>query len=549
VIAHGLVFLDDLHSFGTWISDLAPEWANERGLRGELLAPTALPPPVIVVVMRSLSWQLLEASAAWLAMARWVVMVVDARAEPPVPEGDAAMELHMRAKLAAELQQRVTFVELEPEGRAIVERKHGAEEARAPDPDLERAIDHALKLAARRATALAAEGPAWPTPVVRAPRRGAVAPGPWIPWSPPPTHDGILDEEDALRHLSAGLCWPASGPALLDAVAGARLELGSGERTPLPALAGVAGRWVPVAAHPDGARWLRRSGGERTSWSIDGSDAPGEAHPGGWGQVIGIEPGGQLAWSGGRCHFSWRVLSERGPALWTRSNHDWPCGHAKKLYGYEDNDPLYVQLSADGTTCLSVYEHDALITPGLPLRWREVAAAGDRGDRFVLAERMRGEPRALLFERSDDADVFPGDPYEAEEDARDRHAVVTLGPTAELRYAVGLEAPVYQLASGSVTRLNEVAGGAGGWGVFDEQHRLTRRGRGRLLAGWDRWLVIEEQAQLRREDLLTGEREPLGGVDRPIRFAHAFVGSPNALLVSLELDAQGRCAGGLVRLV
>lgn len=228
--------------------------------------------------------------------------------------------------------------------------------------------------------------------------------------------------------------------------------------------------------------------------------------------------------------------------MWTPSSHDWPCGHSKKLYGYEDNDPLYVQLSADGSTCLSVYDHDSMITPGLPLRWRQLGG-------FALGERMRGEPRTVLFERQEGDDAFPADPYDShDDDARDRRAVVTLGPSEQLRYVVGLAAPVYQILGEAVTRLDETQG-RGGWCVFDSQHHLVRRGAGRLLTGWDRWLVIEEDGQLRREDLLSGERQPLGAAEHPITFAHAFAGSPNALLVSLDPGADDSFTGGRVRLV
>lgn len=375
----------------------------------------------------------------------------------------------------------------------------------------------------------------WPVPLRPLVERRPLArgPHPWLPWRPPgaQAHRDGLEEEDALRHLAASLCWPAAGPALLDAAAGERLDLQSGNRTARPGLGG-AERWRPIAAHPDGDRWLRGHPGRPTGWSLDGSAGPGARQTDGWGSPIGIDPGGLVAWTGGRCRFSWRVLTERGPAFWTPSNHAWPSGHGKKLYGYEDNDPLFVQLSADGTTCLSVYEHDALITPGVPLRWRSVDTASGT---FALAERARGEPRALLFERSDDEDGFPGDPYEAEEDARDRRAVVTLGPSPQLRYAVGLHAPVYRLAAGKVERIDGACGGAG-WAVFDEQHQLVRCGRGRLLCGWDRWLHLEEDGQLRREDLLSGERLPLGAVDRPVVFAHALVGSGHAVLLARGAD-------------
>jgi hypothetical protein len=197
---------------------------------------------------------------------------------------------------------------------------------------------------------------------------------------------------------------------------------------------------------------------------------------------------------------------------WTPSAHDWPAGHAKKLYGHANNEPWLVQLSADASACLSLYDHDALVTPGLPLRWRDVGG-------FALAERARGEPRAMLFER----DAAWAD----DEDMRGECATVTLGPSPALRYAVGVTADTHRLAGGALTSL-----GAPGWIVCDDHHRVVRRADGRLLAGWHRWVVIEQAGRLHREDLVTGAREDLGAVDLPITAAVAIAGCPNVVLAT-----------------
>lgn len=552
MIARGLVFLDDLHSLGASDGGGA-EWAKRAGVAGELVAGTAAPPPVTIVVLRESRWNLLEQSAAWLGMAQQVIVVCDRREEAAPPEGMTEAEVREvldeeQRILAEKVGVPVTFLEV---------RKADEPDREGADPR-EKLIQLALwaeeKARAARAKETSAAAAAWPVPLrPLAEQRAGAGPHPWLPWSlpwwqpwwqpPGAARAGErFDEEDALRHLAASLCWPAAGPALLDGAAGERLDLQTGARTALPGLAGAAERWRPIAAHPDGARWLRGRPGRPTPWSLDGVDAPGSPLLDGWGRPIGVDPGGVLAWTGGRCRFTWRVLTPHAPAFWAPDDHDWPSGHGKKLYGYEDNEPLFVQLSSDGTTCLSVYEHDALITPGLPLRWRSFAPRGG-GSALALAERSSGGPRALLFERSDEDDAYPADPYAADEDARDRRAVVTLGPSPQLRYAVGLQAPVYRLAGAQVVRLNPLAGDAG-WAVFDEEHELVRCGRGRLLCGWDRWLHVLEDGELRREDLLTGERAPLGPADRPIALAHALVGSPHAVLLSCSEDA-----GASLRLV
>jgi hypothetical protein len=181
---------------------------------------------------------------------------------------------------------------------------------------------------------------------------------------------------------------------------------------------------------------------------------------------------------------------------------------------------LIVQLSPDASTCLSIYAHDALMTPGLPLRWRDVGG-------FALAERARGEPRALMFERdlAWATDITGVD----DEDIRGRFATVTLGPSPELRYVVGLTDETHRLAGAVLTRLGDPSGG---WIVCDEHHRVVRRGDGCLLTGWHRWVVIEQAGRLRREDLVSGTCEDLGAVDRPIAAAVAIAGSPNAVLYS-----------------
>src|SRR5690606_2117203 len=194
------------------------------------------------------------------------------------------------------------------------------------------------------------------------PSRAAAPAGPWISWAPPRWRaDDELTLVDVLRHLAPQLC--VDGPALLDAVAGERIDLWSGARRPIAALAGASDVWSPVAATPDGARWLSPAAGDGARrWRLDGT-APSEALPGTYGRSLRGEPGARGAWAGLRCRFDWYVLTAAGPAYWTPSSHGWPDGHAKKLYGVENNEPLWVHLAPDASACLSVYEHDALLTP------------------------------------------------------------------------------------------------------------------------------------------------------------------------------------------
>ncbi|NVB39858.1 hypothetical protein G6O69_18590 [Pseudenhygromyxa sp. WMMC2535] len=510
----GLIFLDDLCAFAPWISDRAPSWAASRELDGPLLPPTFAPPPVLVVVARSLTWARLEDAAPWLAEADALILVVDPRDDPGHDEDDPELrELagiereQLRAQLGA---LPLEFVDV------------------SPAQPLEQAIDAALTLARARASSCTRSWPTLaPTPTFE-PTTASEA-GPWIAWTPPGWRRPICETNEALRHLAAGLGHGDGRPFFLDGLAGVRVDLRTGAREHIDGLAGSAQPGWPIAAAPGGG-WLdqrRAPGDARPSWTLHRLGHPAQACGGGWGRAIAIDPGGRVAWTGGRCHFDWRVITARGPAWWTASSHDWPCGHAKKLYGFENNEPLTVQLAADLGACASTYEHDSLLTPGLPLRWRELGE-------LCLAERARGEPRALLFVRADGEDGFPGDPMQADEDARDAFAPLSLGPSPALRYVVGLEAPTYRLAGGAVERLGPTRAGAAEWIVCDAEHRVVHRAPGRMLAGWGPWLVIQHNAQLWRVDLRTRAQTPLGPSGRPIAGAVAIVGTPMVVLLGLE---------------
>lgn len=504
----GLLFLDDLHSFGSWISDLAPAWATERLLDGPLLPPTIQPPPIVIVVARTLTWNLLETSAYWLRVAEYTIVVLDRTGIPLIDEPEHAELLALEcAELSKKFDSRVTFLE-------------------TTSTDLQNTIDEAFRLARETPTLSSWDTlpnrEAWP----------AQHPGPWIDWAiaMPERFSTSLDIADVLRLLAPAICRPGGKLAVLDGMAGFRIDLETGHRESIAGLAGTSHLWRPIAAMPDGESWFVAT--ERGAFKLEGAHSS-VTSPGGWGWPMGIDPTAKLAWAGGRCYFHFRVLTEQGAVYWTPSSHDWPCGHGKKLYGYKDNDPLCVSLSADASVCLSVYEHDTLLTPGLPLRWRDLGG-------FALAERVRGEPRVLLFWRADGDDGFPGDPYEADEDARDGFVVATIGPSPKLRYTVSLEKPTYRLADGHVVRLG---GPEAGWIVCNDRHEIVHRAAGRLLGGWGSWVVIEIDGAVFRENIESGERHAITAIDRPIAAAVSIAGSPNVVLVNLE---NGRPAIRLV---
>lgn len=503
----GLLILDDLHSFAPWSQRHAPAWRALLPEGGEMLPPTALPPPGLVVVARTLTSALLEMSVPWLRGARRVALLLDT-ADEPDRRGDPE-----RAELA-EMEQ----VELrEALGNVVWLREVSPRDLEAHGPALV-----AEALARVRGDE---PWPAWrqPAPTPAAP------PGPWLPWSPPRwSKDYPPGLDDAHRHLAAGLTLTPRGPALLDALAGERLDLATGAREPLPSLAAQASVYQPLAALPGGARWLGAAPAPRgTAWRFSGAAGHGPAAAGGYGRAIGVDPSGQVAWTGDRCWFQWRAVQEDRPAFWTPSAHGWPDGHGKKLYGYQDNDPLHVHLAPDASAALSTYEHDVLLTDGLPLRWRRVGGV-------AVPERRYGEPRALFFERADGDGGFPGDPTIGDEDARDHSPVVSLGPSPRRRVVVGLTEATWRLRGEVGERLG---GPDGGWVVFAEDHRPVHRGEGRLLAGWHRWIVVLRGERLARVDLETDAEQDLGPAGATVTLAVAVPGSPNVVLLSLEGEA------------
>lgn len=440
---------------------------------------------------------MLEQSAGWLSLAQRVILVLDPTDDPTTNDPDSPeLNALQQDELTRELKGKVHFVHVGAAG-------------------LDAAIDEALRLA--RETCVRDAWGAWTSfssfPLVES--------GPWLDWPLPKGVRSEYEPADVVRLLAPALCRAHGRVSLLDGFDGTRLDLQTGRRESVSGLAGKASIWRPIAATPDGQAWLE--GVDRNTFRIEGARS-GAAHGGGWGAPIGFDPSGRIAWMGGRCYFHFCVVTDQDALYWTPSNHDWPCGHGKKLYGFKDNEPLFITLAADASACLSTYEHDTLLTPQIPLVWRDVGG-------FALAERMRGEPRALLFCRSDGDDVFPGDPLEADEDARDEYVVATLGPSPEFRYAVSLEKPTYRLANDRVVRLG---GPRGGWIVCNDRHDVVHQAEGRLLGGWGPWVVIEQDGALHREDFVKGNRELLDFAVPDGLVAVPIAGSPNVVLVHVE---------------
>ncbi|MEZ6186725.1 MAG: hypothetical protein R3F62_17150 [Planctomycetota bacterium] len=470
-----------------WDAPESEAWARRSGRSGDRLPPTTAPPPVCVAV----GDERLTEYADWLALAEHLVVV-----HPEI--GDPELR-HLVQEELAQLDPAATLTYPD-----------------SPTPtDLDGAVERALEVAA----SLPARTWRW-TPAVEATEVPAVPPGPWLELEVDLAHR-------ARATLTRQLCRPPTGPALLDLRRGTLRDLRTGATSPVPGLearafppvaAGLPGdRWLDV--HVEVCRWVR--GGHATR------DLPSPRGP----LAIGVDPWERVAWRGYRCRFEWLAPVPGGFATWRRNVHDWPHGHAKKLYGYEDNTPLGVQLSCDAEASLSLFEHDALVTPGLPLRWRADAH---------VAWAERGPLGALLFQvvAGGRAETWGADPLEADEDARDGPPVVVLGPSPDARYAVGFAHATYRLLP-RAERAALLGGPAQGWALYDAEHTERRRGPERLLAGWDRWLVLERDGQLLRLNLLDDAVEELGPTEGPIDDALPLPGTPNVVLRrGVEADVQ-----------
>jgi HEAT repeat protein len=221
--------------------------------------------------------------------------------------------------------------------------------------------------------------------------------------------------------------------------------------------------------------------------------------------ALGFDGHYPVGWTGHRMAAYWLYTGEQGAGFLSAVDGDYPCGPARKRYGYDDNEPVGVSLAPDLGAVAYRFGHDVLLTSAVPIPWR---VAGP----LQVADFPRDPSRALLFAQA------PGHSGEDDllgEDARDHAPGIILGPTAAARYAMDLSDTVYRITSikpweGTVAR---VGGPGEGYAVFDAAHREVRRAGGRLLNGWWRWATVLDDGSYWREDLGTGERRRVAEAD------------------------------------
>lgn len=206
-----------------------------------------------------------------------------------------------------------------------------------------------------------------------------------------------------------------------------------------------------------------------------------------------------IGWRGDRMHVYWTWEGR----FFTGSDHDYPCGPGKKLYGYKDNDPVQVMLAPDASVYAARFEHDVLLTRAVPLPWQ-------RAGSFDAVTSARDRWRAVFYAQDPERDdAWPRPEDIGDEDARDLAPALVLAPN--FHYAIDLSYRVYRITVDQ--QLAHIGGPNEGFAVFDGEHREVRRASGKLLGGWFRFATVEEHGAYWREDLATGERTRIAPID------------------------------------
>ena len=247
--------------------------------------------------------------------------------------------------------------------------------------------------------------------------------------------------------------------------------------------------------------------------------------------ALGFDSKRPVGWAGHRSMAYWLYSGKHGVGFLSASDYDYPCGPARKLYGYEDNDPVGVALAPDLDAVTYRFEHDVLVTSAIPIPWRNAGP-------LLVADFPHDPLRALFFAKTPDGvptdDLLDGD-------ARDQAPEFVLGPTAEARYAVDLSNTVYRVTSvkpwvGAIAR---VGGPGEGFAVFNAAHQEVRRAGGRLLGGWWRWATVLDAGAYWREDLATGERRRIVAAEGTPLFAVGVPWTKNVVLVLGDKEQWG----------
>lgn len=274
------------------------------------------------------------------------------------------------------------------------------------------------------------------------------------------------------------------------------------------------------------------------------------------GLPFAIDVDAGLAAAGWRCTFDWLAVAashdgkdpdtdaELDVSILCGCAHDWPVGHAKKLYGYDDNHPRHLFIAPDRGAYVSTFERDAIVSGAVPFRWRALSGSSDAHcaldwpppdslrKLFFVADLEAGAAHSGLPAPAPD-DAAARAEVALQEDARHHAPIVVVGPSDDHRYALALDEEVWSIEVHDGADEAVVVGGPHeGFAVYDATHRAVRRGRGRLLGGdHDALLVLDTDdthddgaRSLWREEFVSGARAPLGREDVDVAEAVAIAG-------------------------
>jgi len=464
------------------------------------------PPPCVVVVVDGVSSGYLAPFADWLAQASRLVVVrqwaqTDETLADPDLVGLVDEEWGMLDGLA----------------NAVINDRRGAD----PEP-LRRALD--------QARAFAETVPDWGADVAVERPMAALRSGSWLSletgrWESLPSASEIAHDGRTAY--------------LFDSDSGARTFLPLDGSVPLLRRTGELA--MPT---PDRTAYLRFRNHEKEHELRAVDDGRVLQMVSGFGyDPLGFDPRWPIGWTGQRLMFFWQFARDGRMGMIAPAAHDWPCGHAKKLFGNEDNDPRWVHLASRADAYLSVFDHDVIVASAVPMYWE------DRGGAAVAVWPPPDPLRALIF-TSDEEQRMVWDANPGEENSRGDVPAVVLGESDEVRYAVSLEKETYRMRGKEVEQLSP---GGGGFAVYDAGHRVVRMAAGRLLGGWGGIATVEHEGQLFREDLSSGARRPLGPSDRPFTHVLPIAGTENVLLVQeaplLPIDSPAQTRTTHLRLV
>ena len=462
----GVVDLRDLGSRNAWDPRKIARFVEAAGLVvGGETTRSFEPPPVLVLIAPYEHVQVVQRARPWLANTQHLVIVRDiteAGTVPEDPELVAIVENDWRETLAGLAAEVIDWSRDDTVCRDAVAR----------------AIERCAALGA------APPAPSTPAPAIR-----ELATGPWSEY--------VTDNRHwrGLVGFTAQLLVRGEHPMLQTDAGGTLIDLGA-----LPPSFALDFR-IRDAVVPAGTQLLPAP--ERSQRIVRPGWTP-----------LGFDPIHPVGWRGDRMSFYWSYVGRGDIGFLSASDHDYPCGPAKKLYGHADNDPIQILLAPTADACVARFEHDVMVTTSVPIPWTRAGA--------VDVAMFPRDPRRAVFFAQDPDNPGPHEPDfdPLDEDARDFVPNLVLGPDAATRYAIDLRFRVYRITRppSDVTNAGDadvthVGGPHGGYAVCDADHRVVRRGSGRLLGGWYRWATIEDAGAYWREDLVTGERSRLGPVD------------------------------------